>query len=343
VRRVDRDGTISTVAGTSELGSAGDGGPATSAQLETPGSIASAPDGGFYVVDGFASERLRRIRADGTIETIAGGGRRAGSDADGHPATDARLAPLGGIARMRSDTLLVSDGYSNRIRRIETDGRLSTIAGVGRGGPYGGPPMGDGGAATNAVLDLPGALSPLRHGGFLLSDTKNGIVRGVSPQGRIETVVGDARRFQRTVVRSAQSPGYLRRGDGRDALSALLLAPGAVAALPDRDLLVVDQSLQAVRLVAGSRTKRLAVAVVGVNIVDGKLRGVTYRTSLPARGALRIRSHGQTLHAQSTGVFRGAHMTRLSRSLGPGRYRILLVVRAEGGRAASTCVDIAVP
>lgn len=116
VRRVGRDGIIETVAGTGEKGFSGDGGPATAARLDGPDGLAIAPDGTMYIADR-QSFRIRRVRPDGVIETIAGSGRQ-GPGGDGGPALS---ADFGYIARITLDddgSLLIADQSNSKARRV---------------------------------------------------------------------------------------------------------------------------------------------------------------------------------------------------------------------------------
>ncbi len=132
-------GLMSLVAGTGTSGSAGDGGPATSATFVTPSAIAPIPGGGEYVLDKGACV-VRRIDASGTVTTVAGDGT-CGLSGDGGPATSAELSPsnpsypsiTGEVAVDSLGRLYVADAGNRRIRRVALDGTISTIAGDGTG------------------------------------------------------------------------------------------------------------------------------------------------------------------------------------------------------------------
>ena len=115
VRRLATDGTITTIAGGGTQGFAGDGGPATDAQLAQPNGLAVAPDGTIYIADR-ANFRVRRVRTDGVIDTIAGEGSQ-GLHGDGGPALDAAFGYLARIS-LDGDTLLVADQSSSCVRRV---------------------------------------------------------------------------------------------------------------------------------------------------------------------------------------------------------------------------------
>jgi len=150
VRRVDRDGIISTVAGTGAAGFSGDGGPATQAALNFPSSLALGPDGSLYVGD-MGNNRVRRIAPGGTITTFAGGGAQSG---EGLPATDVALEVPQGVAVGPDGSLYLSELFKGRIRKVSPDGLITTFAGA-----PGGADPGDGGPASRARLKQPRALA----------------------------------------------------------------------------------------------------------------------------------------------------------------------------------------
>lgn len=180
VRRIELDGTISTIAGTGISGFSGDGGPAASAQLDNPGGIA-VWNGDVYIADTF-NHRVRRVDAAGTITTVAGSGL-FGFSGDGGAATAARLANPNGIAVDTQGRLLIADTYNHRIRRV-AGGIITTVAGTGTAG-YGG----DGGPATDAALSFPYNVGAGDDDRILISDTANHRVRAVV-DGTISTIAG---------------------------------------------------------------------------------------------------------------------------------------------------------
>ncbi len=116
IRRVTPAGIISTVAGKGVLGSSGDGGPATSAQLAYPGGIAVDTAGNLFIAD-YYNDRIRRVTPWGAISTIAGNGTE-GFSGDGGPATSAQLRMPGGVAVDVTGNLFITDSGNNRIRRV---------------------------------------------------------------------------------------------------------------------------------------------------------------------------------------------------------------------------------
>jgi sugar lactone lactonase YvrE len=174
IRRVDQSGIITTVAGTGVGGSAGDGGPASAAQLDDPRGLALDHDGDLYVADAVAN-RLRRIDRDGVIRTVAGTGN-PGYSGDVRPADQAALNEPRAVAVDGADNIFIADAANHRVRRIDhRTGLITTIAGTAESGF-----TGDGGPAALATLSDPYGVFVDRAGRVLLTDTGNNRVRQVS-------------------------------------------------------------------------------------------------------------------------------------------------------------------
>ena len=182
IRRVGPDGVITTVAGTGVAGFSGDGGPATAAQIFSPGPIALGPDGTLYFADD--NQRVRRVGTDGIIATVAGTGA-FGSSGDGGPATAARLAAPSGLAVGPDGSLYISDTLNNRIRRVTADGIIRTVVGTGTSGF-----AGDGGPATAAQLLVPKGIAVAADGRIYIADAGNARLRLVGTDGIIRTAAG---------------------------------------------------------------------------------------------------------------------------------------------------------
>jgi sugar lactone lactonase YvrE len=204
VRKVDPQGVITTVAGNGTAGFAGDGGPATAAQLNTVTPYVSTPQGAggpnqgmtiavdaagnLYIADR-GNARVRKLNTKGIITTIAGTGV-AGFSGDGGPAKSAQLSSPNGLAVDAEGNLYVADGDSleykgNRIRKIDKAGVITTVAGTGAVGF-----SGDGGPATAATLFMPGSITFDSQGNLYFVDYGNRRVRKIDKSGIISTVAG---------------------------------------------------------------------------------------------------------------------------------------------------------
>lgn len=182
VRRVSPAGIITTVAGSGVAGYAGDGGPATAAQLNEPSGLATDLHGNLYISEE-GNNVVRKVSAAGIISTFAGNGGR-GFGGDGGPAVLAVLwAPIA-VATDGADNVYVSDLANNRVRKIDTAGIITTIAG---GGP---DSLGDGGPATSARFDQVYALA--WFGGCLyVSDPTSETIRRIDKHGIITNYAGN--------------------------------------------------------------------------------------------------------------------------------------------------------
>jgi DNA-binding CsgD family transcriptional regulator len=183
VREVQPDGRMTTLAGTGDAGSGGDGGPAKQAQLNTPQAVAIDSLGRIYIADTL-SNRIRRVDPDGSIRTVAGTGA-AGYAGDGKPGVEARLFLPSGLAIGFDDSLFIADTGNNVIRQLGRDGIIRTVAGTGEAG-Y----RGDGGPAEYAVLHSPGGLAFDDEGNLYIADTLNQRIRRVDVNGQMATVAG---------------------------------------------------------------------------------------------------------------------------------------------------------
>jgi sugar lactone lactonase YvrE len=132
VRMIDTNGTLTTVAGTGRHGFNGDGIDATTAKLDRPIEVALDASDRLYITDE-DNHRVRMVNHAGIISTLVGDGRY-GCGGDGGPAVDASLRNPGDLVFMPDGSLLVSDGECHRIRRVATDGTITTFAGNGRAG-----------------------------------------------------------------------------------------------------------------------------------------------------------------------------------------------------------------
>ena len=187
IRKVDAStGTITTVAGTGDHGYSGDGGPATEAMLASPIAVFATADGDLYIVD-HRNSRIRKVNAaTGIITTVAGTGEQ-GFHGDGGPATQAAISLPRDVALDADGSLYIADGANNRVRKVDPDGTITTVAGTGRA-DY----SGDGGPAHNANLSMPYSIALDRDGNLYVVDTGNRRIRKIDAStGIITTVAGN--------------------------------------------------------------------------------------------------------------------------------------------------------
>jgi uncharacterized protein (TIGR03437 family) len=225
VRKVTPDGIISTVAGTGTGAFSGDGGPARQASLNWPWRLALDVVGNLHVADR-NNDRVRRVSATGVITTVAGNGVR-GFSGDGGAAASASLNQPIGVAADAAGNLYIAEREGNRIRRVSSEGVISTVAGDGTCRF-----SGDGGPATAATVCVPYALAVDRAENLLIADTGNRRVRKVAPDGTITTVAGGG-----------------NQGDGGISLNASFAEPFDVAVDAAGNVYIADRSNDRIRKV----------------------------------------------------------------------------------------------
>ncbi len=247
VRRIERNGTITTAAGlcegrqsggehltaSGEIRSiraqeiypcySGELCRATETRLYQPTSLAVDRDGGLYITDEQRSV-VYFVGLDGYLNLVAGDGFPEDGVGDGLPAVQAGLYFPAGITVAPDGSLYIADYGHDRVRRVGRDGVIRTVAGTGESG-Y----SGDGGPAGEAQLFGPAALAFAPDGGFYIAEADNARIRHVSPDGIISTFAGTG----------DFSFGSLAP-DGTSALGMALGRPLGVALAPNGTLLVAD-------------------------------------------------------------------------------------------------------
>lgn len=172
VLKVTPGGTITPFAGNGTLGSCGDNGPATNACLNSPTGLAIDAAGALYIVE-TNGERVRKV-SGGVITTVAGRGT-AGFSGDLGPATQAELHFPSGVAVDRSGNLYIADTSNGRVRMVQADGRIRTVAGNGGDGF-----TGDGGPARSASVNGVSGVTVDAAGTLYLADQYNNRIRKVT-------------------------------------------------------------------------------------------------------------------------------------------------------------------
>jgi len=227
IRKIDVSGIVTTIAGTGLPGYSGDGGPATAATLFAPSGVAVGKTGLVYVCDQYNSV-IRKING-GIISTIAGTGT-GGHSGDGGPATAALLNKPFAIALDTLGNLYIADS-TFYIRKVDTDGIITTIAGIAPGGF-----SGDGGPATSAKLAFCWGLTVDRAGNLFFSDHGNQRIRVINTENNINTWVGTG------------IGGY--NGDNIEADTAEIFGPFGVVVGHDDKLYIADFDNSRIRVVS---------------------------------------------------------------------------------------------
>ena len=189
IRKISNSGVITTIAGngfgagTTHGGYSGDGGQATNAKLFRPSDVAFDAAGNLYIAE-LGNCRIRKVTPSGIISTFAGTGA-CGYDGDGGPAANAKINDPFGLVFDNEGNLSFSNNGYNVVRKINTLGIISTVAGTGVSG-Y----SGDGGLATAAKVKLTGFLALSPSGELYITDYTNYRVRKIDASGIISTVAG---------------------------------------------------------------------------------------------------------------------------------------------------------
>ncbi|RAU81966.1 NHL domain-containing protein [Pontibacter arcticus] len=228
IRKISTSGIITTVAGNGTAGFSGDGGPATSASLYYPWSVAVDAAGNLLITY-YQNNRIRKVATNGIISTFAGNGT-AVSGGDGGPATSASFRNPTGISIGKSGAIYISEFGGHRIRKISTNGVISTVAGTGTAGF-----SGDGGPATSAAIASPYNLAVDGEENIYIADFSNHRIRKVTMAGTISTIAGSG------------TAGY--EGDGGPAVNAKLNSPLDVAVDRNGHVFIADYANRRIRKV----------------------------------------------------------------------------------------------
>ncbi len=207
IRKVNSVGIITTFAGIGSANYSGDGGPANMAEISPRGGVATDAFGNVYIAD-YYNQRIRKVNSSGIISTFAGTGTN-GYSGDGGAATNAKISNPVNIAVDLAGNVYIPDYFGNRIRKVNTLGVISTIAGTGVQGF-----SGDGGPATNAQFYTIAGVAVDAVGNIYVCDYQNYRVRKINTSGIISTFAGTS------------LAGF--SGDGGPATLAQLCCPYAV-------------------------------------------------------------------------------------------------------------------
>lgn len=243
IRKIDySNNVITTIAGNGTAGFSGDSGIATSAEINTPYSIAIDGSGNVYIADA-GNNVIRKVdHSNGIISTFAGN-TICGFSGDGVSATLSELSNPMCVAVDGSGNVFIADYGNNRIRKVDVStGFISTVAGNGTGGF-----SGDNGAATSAMLNNPTGVAIDGSGNIYIADYNNHRIRKVDVlTNNISTFAGNG------------TGGF--SGDNNYAISAQLNNPTTIAVDASGNLFISDEGNNRIRKVT---TNGIIVTVVG--------------------------------------------------------------------------------
>jgi hypothetical protein len=214
VRKVDTNGIITTYAGTGQGGYSGDGGPAINAEL-FPRALALDAANNLYIIN---NSSVRKVDAGGIITTVVNGSKTSGFSGDGGPAIDAQLFQPLGISIDAKGNIYIADTSNYRVRKIDTSGIITTVAGNGTSGRNG-----DGGPATSAQLGYTQGVAVDSLGNLYIAD---GRIRKVDTSGILTTIAGQLQH------------GF--SGDGGPAVKAYLNIGAGVTVDPAGNIYILD-------------------------------------------------------------------------------------------------------
>ena len=335
VWRLDPDNTLTVIAGNGSFSGGsddGDGGPAIAAELEDPSGVAVDAAGNVYVSDSEAAV-VREIDASGIITRFAGTGTQ-GFRGDGSAATAAELSDPQGLAIDGQGRLLIADVFNARIRRVELDGTIDTIAGTGTFGD-----TGDGSDARQAAIFMTGAIAVDAQGRIVFPDVEDGVVRRIAADGTITTIAdslldpeavtcegsdvlyGDGMTVKRLagdgttslVAGTGSGDGVDGTGDGGPAPAAEVAFPQGLAVAPDGSIALAE--LNALRTIAPASPHVIRTVVGPVDPIGiGPI--ATARLSDPR--ALVVTADASVVAAGTSGTVEQVTATRVDAVA--GRY-----------------------
>jgi uncharacterized protein (TIGR03437 family) len=286
VRKVDTNGNISTYAGGGGIlgNGVGDGGPATKAAIGNVGmhfGIAFDAQGNLYIADS-SHNRIRKVDTSGIITTFAGTGT-FGFSGDGGPAASAELGSPFGVTVDSGGNVYIADSSNGRIRKVDTNGMITTVAGSGTGSTPadGGPATGTKFVPWTVAVDHTGNLYIADFGNHALRKVSNGIIttlHSTEPLGSscspvtptvLGTITGLAFDAAGNLFTS-ELPGCVHKidtsgkitiyagggfllsgvGDGGPAISAILNNPGDVTVDSAGNVYIADSDYSRVRKIS---------------------------------------------------------------------------------------------
>ncbi len=323
VRKVDIFGNISSVAGNYSLGAgfSGDGGPATAAELSADIGLLIDRIGNTYISEN-GNWRIRKVNTSGIISTIAGNGI-LGYSGDGGPATAAEIS-CGFMTIDKKGNLIFADDFNSIIRKIDTAGIITTIAG---NHSFGSGYSGDGGPATAAELYDPEGVGIDKVGNIYIPDDFNYVIRKVDTSGIITTIIGNHHK------------GF--SGDGGPATAAELNIPSGVTIDALGNIYIADEGNNRIRMVDASSGIIYTIAGGGSSLGDG---GPATAAKLNLASSVKFDASGNMFIADeynnrirkvtgvTTGITQSLNTPQLS--IYPNPAQNVIYVQLQGGAKA---------
>jgi len=314
IRKIDTSGVITTFAGNGTGDDAGDGGPAKSAEVAFPLSLAIDKAGNVFIAESgfirkvdpsgiitspitasaagmafdsagnlYFSDRngnaLHKLSPGGVLTLVAGGGA-VGFSGDGGPATQATVYFPSGVAVDAAGNLFFADKGNNRVRKVDTKGIITTVAGTGTAGF-----SGDGGPATSAKLglNLTAAFQGVAldsAGNLYIADPRNNRIRVVNQAGIISTFAGNGTGF---------ATGSLGNGDGGSPTVASVVTPYGVKVDSAGNVLIADTGHGLIRKVTGAVPAGGSAPTIASN---GVVNGASFQPGIVANSWVTIQGGG---------------------------------------------------
>jgi len=222
---------IGTLAGDGIAGYTGDGGVVMRSEFDLPVGLAIDKVGNVYIADQ-VNNRVRKITLTGVISTVAGSGEK-GYAGDNGPATAAQLSLPAGVAIDNIGNLYIADGGNYRIRKVDANGIIVTIAGKSTG-RY----NGDNWPATDAAIGFATGVALDGPGNIYITDVEHQRIRKISPDGIITRYAG------------SMHAGY--SGDSGTAVKAELNIPWGITANKEGEVIIADEANNRIRKISAS-------------------------------------------------------------------------------------------